>query len=408
MTSTLEYNAPTTAPPGLATKFTVVAAGFMTMLGGATIAPALPSIKSAFADVPNATMLTGMVLSTHALAILLFSPIAGYLGDRFGRKPALIAGLATFAVAGTSGFYLPDLPSILVGRFVLGLGIALIMTSATALIGDLFDEAARQKLLGQQFAATTAGGVIFLLGGGALASLDWRAAFLIYTVGAVMIAPVLAFIPIVRTGAAERSESASDVSATARLGTWLIAPVAAMFAAQALFYILPTQLPGMMQDEFGLGPFAAAMVIAVMSLAMAPSSLAYRHLKRLGSSAMLVAISFVFSAAGFALLALADQVWLVVAGLLVLATGMGFSGPNISNWIVSTAPAAVRGRATGMLTTGLFLGQFLSPIATQPLIDSAGLHATYGFIAAAALAVAAVYWGLGRRTADDRVEPARQ
>ncbi|MGH8793310.1 MAG: MFS transporter [Stackebrandtia sp.] len=398
MSTILERSAAATAlNPGVAVKVTLVVAGFMPMLGGASVAPALPAVREAFAGTPNAAMLTGMVLSTHALAILLFSTLAGYLGDRFGRKPMLTTGLIGFAVAGTSGFYLPDLPTILVGRFALGLSIALIMTSITALIGDLFDDETRQKLLSRQFAAATAGGVIFMLFAGTLATLGWREAFLIYAVGALMLLPVLVFVPKLRPALAAKSAAGEGDAHEAKLGLWLVAPVTAMFLAQVLFYIIPTQIPGMLNSEFGANPFQTSLAIAIMSLTMAPAALAFSRIRRVGNSATIVALAFVFPIAGFAIVAIAPNVVTVVLGLMCAATGMGFTGPNINNWVVASAPTRLRGRATGVLTTGMFLGQFLSPVTTQPLIDVVGLRPTFGCIAGLSAAVVVGFYILGRR-----------
>jgi MFS family permease len=51
--------------------------------------------------------------------------------------------------------------------------------------------------------------------------------------------------------------------------------------------------------------------------------------------------------------------------------------PNMSVWLSSAVPDKLRGRALGGLSTSMFLGQFLSPIVTQPLTKSMGLGGTY-------------------------------
>jgi MFS family permease len=46
--------------------------------------------------------------------------------------------------------------------------------------------------------------------------------------------------------------------------------------------------------------------------------------------------------------------------------------------LVSITPSALRGRVLGGWTTCFFLGQFLSPLLSQPLSQRWGLAATYG------------------------------
>jgi drug/metabolite transporter superfamily protein YnfA len=54
--------------------------------------------------------------------------------------------------------------------------------------------------------------------------------------------------------------------------------------------------------------------------------------------------------------------------------------PNMSVWLSSAMPDAMRCRALGGLSTSMFLGQFLSPIVTQPLTKSVGLGGVYAAI----------------------------
>jgi MFS family permease len=51
--------------------------------------------------------------------------------------------------------------------------------------------------------------------------------------------------------------------------------------------------------------------------------------------------------------------------------------PNMSIWLMTTVPEAIRGRALGGLSTAIFLGQFLSPIITQPFTRTLGLGTVY-------------------------------
>jgi MFS family permease len=385
-------------PPGPVVQVTLIAAALLPMLGGATIAPALPEIRDAFAATPHASVLTGMVLSTHALAIMLLSPLAGWLGDGIGRRPTLLAGLAGFALTGTSGAWLPDLPSILVGRFLLGASIALLMISMTGLVGDLFDEESRRGLLSRQQAAGTGGGLLFMLGAGALATVGWRQAFLMYLAGAVVLLPALLFVP--RPPRQPRPGIAAEkgTTSTGRLGLWLVAPVAAMFLVQAIFYVVPTQLPGLLAGDFGAGPFQISLVLALMMLTMLPVSLLYPRLGRRRSGPGLIAVAFTGPVAGFAVLATADALWTVVAGLMITASGLALAMPHLSTWILADAHDTVRGRAVGVLTTGLFAGQFFSPVLTQPVIDAVGMRPTFLGIAGVSALSALGYTALTRRT----------
>ncbi|MFN3227428.1 MAG: MFS transporter, partial [Hyphomicrobiales bacterium] len=149
--------------PRAATLWALLLASSLTVMAGATIAPALPQIEATFAGTPHMELLTRLVLTVTAIFTVVGSPLAGLFVDRFGRKPLLIVGLVLYAVAGTSGLYVDSLVGLLVGRAVLGLAVACNMTAATTLFADLYSGSERAKALGRQSAFMGIGGVAFLL-----------------------------------------------------------------------------------------------------------------------------------------------------------------------------------------------------------------------------------------------------
>jgi MFS family permease len=70
-----------------------------------------------------------------------------------------------------------------------------------------------------------------------------------------------------------------------------------------------------------------------------------------------------------------------LAGMFVcmplIGIGLGFNFPNMSIWLMSRVPATMRGRASGGLTTSIFLGQFMSPFLSVPLVQTFGLSGAF-------------------------------
>lgn len=87
---------------GRGLALTLLAASSLTMMAGAIVAPSLPGIQAAFADLPRVELLARLVLTLPALTVALLAPIAGGLLDRLGRRPVLLASLALYALAGAS------------------------------------------------------------------------------------------------------------------------------------------------------------------------------------------------------------------------------------------------------------------------------------------------------------------
>ena len=360
-------------------KLTLLGASALTVMSGATIAPSLPSIAEHFADTPNAELLTRLVLTVPALFIAVCAPLSGLLIDRYGRKRLLVGAAIGYVLAGASGAVLDSLIGILIGRALLGIAVAGVMTAATTLAGDYLSGPARSRFIGLQSAFMAFGGVVFLSAGGLLADLDWRAPFLIY-LSAVVLIPFM----IVTLYEPERRSPATQagIALTAAPGWGLIAVIYAVaMATFVAFYMLPVQLPFYLKEMGVEEPSLAGLAIASGALVAAFVSMAYGRLRAQLSHRAIVALGFGFMAAGYGVIAIAETYATVLAAMAVTGLGMGSVMPNLSVWLMARAPAQLRGRAVGGLTASIFLGQFLSPLAVEPIAAPFGLAAAYATVA---------------------------
>ena len=135
-----------------------------------------------------------MALTIPALCVGSFSPIAGWASDRVGRKKLLILTLLIYAGVGVLPYFLNDLKHIIAARVALGLAEAVIMTIATALIGDYFVGKERERWVGLQFATVSLSAIVLIAVGGALGEvLGSRGPFLLYLL-AIPVALLVAII----------------------------------------------------------------------------------------------------------------------------------------------------------------------------------------------------------------------
>ncbi|GAB4192110.1 MAG: MFS transporter [Roseiflexaceae bacterium] len=344
----------------------------LTVMAGATIAPSLPAMQQHFAGVPNADVLVRLVLTVPAIAITIGAPLAGRLVDGLGRKPVLLAAMLLYGVAGAGGYLLDNLLLLLVSRAFLGLAVAGVMTANTALIADLFQGEARQRFLGVQSAFTSIGGVVFLLLGGWLADLSWRLPFLVYLASLVLFPFVLSSVP-----AAPREAPAPGEEGGALPWRGLLPVYLAAFGGLMFFYIIPTQLPFYLAERFDASPTTSGGAIALASGFGALGALCFPWVKARLSYLQIVAVNFATAGLSLAMIGLAPNAVLLVLGLVIFGLSSGLIVPNLHVWLTNLAPAQLRGRALGLLTAAIFLGQFASPIISQPLANAFGLPAMY-------------------------------
>lgn len=365
-------------------KLTLLIASTLTVMAGAMIAPSLPAIEAHFADVPNAGDLTRLVLTIPALFIVLCSPLAGWLADRTGRKPLLLAATLLYVVTGTAGYFLESIGPLLVSRSLLGVAVAGVMTTATTLIGDYFVDKARAHFMGLQAAWMGIGGIVFQITGGQLAEIHWRTPFLLY-LGAIILVPAIIFFLVEPKKQPEESDALEEFEDN----SWrylIITLYGLTLIGSTAFFMVPTQLPFYLQMLGVLEPNRIGLAIATMTGGSVVASILYQRVRGRADTNLVTALSFGGMAIGYFMVAGVSSYQGVLLSMIVAGLGKGLLIPHMSLFVLIVAPEHLRGRLIGGLMASFFLGQFLSPFFTQPSSRLIGLPATF-FGAAVILAV---------------------
>lgn len=142
---------------------------FITMGGIGIIIPVLPSYLEIFGV---GGQVLGFLIASFAFAQFLFSPIAGDLSDRYGRKIFVIIGLIIYGVSQILFGLATEVWVLFIGRFLTGTGAAFIMSPVMAYVADITTEEERGKGMGLLGAAISLG---FMIGpgiGGFLAAVN--------------------------------------------------------------------------------------------------------------------------------------------------------------------------------------------------------------------------------------------
>jgi len=367
-------------------------AATLTIMSNATITPALPGLQAMFPDTPNAALLTRLLVTAPSLLVALVAPFAGLASDRIGRRPLLIGGVLLYAVSGTIGAVLPTLEGIFASRLVLGIAVALIMTTQSALIGDYFKGPARGRFMGWQMAATNAGGFVFIAMAGWLAGISPRLPFLIYALGFL-------YLPILWRALPEPEKSKAGLAGSIteeRVSDWprLVAMIGVLAGVTlTLFYIIPTQIPFFLVSIGHPEPAASASAMAMLTIAGGVSAFSFAAVRgRLGAG-LTPALGYLFIASGFGVLSASTTLTMTMAASTLIGFGLGYVMPTFIVSALNAAPERRRGAVSGAITMALFLGQFMSPLVVQPVIDRFGYSTTFQ-LAAVLLVAGAIIVGL--------------
>ncbi len=163
-------------------------------------------------DASQSEVLWFINLYTMTLAALLL-PL-GALGDRWGRKPVLLAGLAVFGVANAAAGLATTSALMLASRFGSGVGAAMIMPVTLAVITSTFPEKERARGIGVWTAVAGGGGILGMYLSALLVDVaTWRWLFVLPVVLVLAsVAMVVRSVPNSREHAGYRFDTVGSVT----------------------------------------------------------------------------------------------------------------------------------------------------------------------------------------------------
>jgi EmrB/QacA subfamily drug resistance transporter len=138
---------------------------------------ALPAIET---ELQTSVAVIQWLVNAYTLCLSAFLLTGGAAGDLFGRRRIFVVGLAIFAVTSIWCGLSPNITQLILARAIQGVGAALLVPCALAIIGATFDEAERGKAIGTWAGfAAIAGAAGPLLGGWIVDHFSWRWIFFI-------------------------------------------------------------------------------------------------------------------------------------------------------------------------------------------------------------------------------------
>ncbi len=152
--------------------------------------PALPAIKAEFGAELSQVQLT---LSALLLAFGTSQLVWGPLSDRFGRRPILLWGLATFTLAGLGCVMASSMHELIVWRALQGAAMGAVVMCARAIVRDLYTPETGARVMSKAFTGLGMLACASAPLGGLLTDLwSWHAALgLVMGFGAITLALVV-------------------------------------------------------------------------------------------------------------------------------------------------------------------------------------------------------------------------
>jgi EmrB/QacA subfamily drug resistance transporter len=318
----------------------------MMVLDTTIVNVALPSIGS---DLHLAETSLAWVVNAYLLTYGGFLLLGGRLGDLFGHRRLLVAGIAVFALASLL-CGLAGTPWLLIGaRAVQGLGGAVVSAVSLSLIMTLFPAPReRAKAMGVYgFVAAGGGSVGVLLGGVLTDLLDWHAIFLVNVpIGALVLVLSFRLLPAATaTATTRRLDATGAVLITAGLVT-------------AVYAVVDGSSAGWTSVQT-LGLLTVAVVLLLVFIVVerrVPAPLIPLKLLRKRNLVVANVVGMLWSTTMFAWLFLSALYLQNVLGYAPLAVGLAFLPGNVLTAGLSLGVSArlvLRYGIRGTLATGL-------------------------------------------------------
>jgi EmrB/QacA subfamily drug resistance transporter len=375
---------------------------------------------------PSSTQILWIV-DAYALVFAALLLPAGAIGDRFGRKGALLTGLVIFIIASTACAFMGNATALIACRAIMGIGAALIMPSTLSLLQSAFPRRERAKAIAVWAGFAGAGGAIGPLMGGFLVEHFWYGS--VFLVAAPIATVALIASAILAPSSREEADGPLDFGGAllsivgfgallaaiiegpargwtdplvlvgfvlaaicligfvfferrqrhpmldmhffenSRFAMGSLGITVTFFAMFAMFFVLTQYLQfvqGYSPLEAGVRglPFAATMIIVSPR---APRLAAGIGTKRaVGGGMLLLAVGLTL----MSFVGLQTSYWYVAVCLVLMAAGVGSAMPSLSSGIVQSVPMNKAGVGSAVNDTTREVGGAIGIAALGSIVNS--------------------------------------
>jgi MFS family permease len=353
---------------------------FVDMVGLTMVIPLLPYYATDFGA--SATMV-GFLISAFSIAQLAVAPSWGRMSDRYGRRPAILAGLLLTGASYVLFAFAGSIPALLVSRLIQGAGGGTIGV-VQAYVADASPPDRRTKSLGWLSVVTSLGAVAGPAFGSAMISLGGRrmpgiaSAILSFLVAVFAWRFLRESREIRHTESHRIPSSTTSRAAILRVVTHWREPASRLIWIYTIgigaFYGTIQTAPLLLSGRFGvtesnIGYFVmylGGMGVVVRSLILG------RMVDRLGE-VQLSRLGVVLLALGLAAAGLAKGYPALAVGFTLMPIGTAFLFPCVTGLLSRVVPSNERGLYMGVQHTFGGASRVAFPIAAGFLMDHAGI-----------------------------------
>jgi predicted MFS family arabinose efflux permease len=334
-------------------------AGFVSAANLRVCDPLLPQIATELGVTVGGA---GAAVTAFALSYGLFQIVVGPLGDAYGKLRWVVVGCLWAGAATLACALVPSLASLVLLRFLAGVGGAAIIPLAIAWLGDVIAYERRQPILAR-FASGQILGVVFGQAAGGLLGevVGWRGAMVLVGVAHLCAGALLAAetrqltVGVPASGGARWREAALAMRNIVQQ-PWSRILLSTTFLEGVLMFGAFAYVGAHLHQRFGIGAGLVGITIAAFGVgALVYAISAGTLVARLGQPKLL-ALGSTLLAAGYVVLAVTPWLWPAPLAVAIIGLGFYMLHNTLQTEATQLAPEA-RGLSIALFAIMLFTGQ---------------------------------------------------
>ena len=294
--------------------------------------------------------------SIGIMSLLMFnSVLERFVSERF----MIILGLILYSICSLIPFFNQSYNLVFASRFVFGLGLGMMNPRAIAIISERFQGRERVQMLGYRGSAEVVGMALLTLAVGQLLHFGWTTTFLIYTVGFIVLALYLMFVPYEKNES-DKHKHLKSVRKMTRKQIHLsifLAFIAGMIVCANVAITL--RIPSLvLQAEIGNAE-TASWILSCMQLVGILAGVSFASLVSVLKNRLLTVTGIVFGLSQV-MIGFSSQIWLLSLSALLAGFAYSVSLTAVFHIVSEKIPTHLVNRATAIVVLGCSSGASVS------------------------------------------------
>lgn len=345
---------------------------FIVMSGIGLIIPIMPEYLGTFGVAGQAL---GFIIAAFSLSQFIFSPLAGDLSDKHGRKKLIIVGLVIYGLSQLAFGLSTQLWMLYVARFFSGLGAAFIIPPTMAFVADITSVKDRGKGMGLLGASMSLGFMIGPAIGGFLSKVSLEFPFYFGTATALL-AAVISLFALPNPAPSTETVSTSIIKTEnlfQQLKRSAKTPYFVMFIVTFVFSFglanFQSTISLYVDHKYNYTPSQIAIIITIGGfVGVIAQTFIVNKLFKLYGEMRVILVNLVIAAIAMLGIVFVHTFTTILLVATIFFTATSLLRPAV-NTLVSKLAGSEQGFAAGMVTAYMSLGNMVGPALAGILFD---------------------------------------